>query len=281
MIGLKEKMVRLQEYFSDRSDVSMAFLFGSYATGRFMPESDLDIAVYFKPEGREVEWEETGSYGEEDQIWRDLERIAGVDTDLVVLNRAPATLAASILGEGIPIVIKNRALYLRLFLQVSEAAESFREFTRDFWAIKQRSASLTDADRGRLIRIADFLEAELRDLPGFADLDKATYENDPAVRRNVERWVENIVNACIEIAKILLAADRKRIPQTYREALEELAFLDGFDREAAVRLSGFAKLRNILAHEYIDIRFLQIRKFILESEPAYRALLGFVKTRVG
>lgn len=281
MIDLEEKMVRLQEYFSDRSDVAMAFLFGSYATGRFMPESDLDIAVYFKPEGREVEWEETGSYGEEDQIWRDLERIAGVDTDLVVLNRAPATLAASILGEGIPIVIKNRALYLRLFLQVSEAAESFREFTRDFWAIKQRSASLTEADRGRLIRIADFLEAELRDLPGFVDLDKATYENDPPVRRNVERLVENIVNASIDIAKILLAAEEKRIPQTYREALEELSLLDGFDREAAIRLSGFAKLRNILAHEYIDIRFPQIRKFILESEPAYRALLRFVKTRVG
>ena len=57
--------------------------------------------------------------------------------------------------------------------------------------------------------------------------------------------------------------------------------LPGFNNEAAKKLGQFAKLRNILAHEYIDIRFNHIKAFIQDSEPAYKALLDFVKKRVG
>lgn len=255
----------------------MAFFFGSYARGAETSESDFDVAVYFKPEGKALEWEEDRPYEAEDEIWGDVERLIGLRTDLIVLNRAPSTLAFSVIQEGTPLIVKDRSLYLRFFLAVSSAAEDFRDFTRDFYAIKQRSASLSDIEKDRLIRIVDFLDAELKDYPEFRGLSKTVYENDAPMRRNVERWVENIVNASIDAAKILLASERKRIPQTYREILEELSLLSGFRAETAAELSKFAKLRNILAHEYLDIRFTQIIKFIEKSEPAYKELVGFAK----
>ena len=173
-------------------------------------------------------------------------------------------------------MVKDRSLYTRFFLVISSSAEYMREFAWDFRKIKQRSTSLTDTDRDRLIRIADFVEGELAEWPGFVELDQTTYERESAKRRNVERWVENIVNASIDLAKILLASEKNRIPQTYREILQELSLIQGFSPELAQELSRFAKLRNVLAHDYLDIRFRHIKNFIRHSEHCYQGLVAFV-----
>jgi uncharacterized protein YutE (UPF0331/DUF86 family) len=39
----------------------------------------------------------------------------------------------------------------------------------------------------------------------------------------------------------------------------------------------FRSLRNIMAHEYLDIRWASIERFIRETEPLYKALLESVK----
>lgn len=39
----------LHEYFKKQDKVSMAFLFRSWATGDAGIDSDIDIAIYFKP----------------------------------------------------------------------------------------------------------------------------------------------------------------------------------------------------------------------------------------
>lgn len=274
---IDEKISLLKDYLAKRQDIVMAFIFGSYAKHRQISESDFDIAVYFYPGVSELEWEEIKQYKDEDILWSEVERIVGMRTDFVVLNRAPATLAAAIISDGMPIIIKNYDLYLRFFLTISSAAEYFREFTLDFWNIKQHSHSLTEIDRNRLIRTLDFLETEIKDYPSFIGLEQKTYESDAVMRRNVERWAENIVNSSIDIAKIILASEKKRIPQTYREILQGLSLINDFDQEIAEKLAQFAKLRNILSHEYLDIRFVQIKKFIQESETAYQQLFSFVK----
>lgn len=278
MFNLEEKLPLLKAYFAKQPEVVMAFVFGSVVKGQETQESDVDIAVYFKPNGSELEWEEEREYPREDVIWDEVEKIVGRRTDLVVLNRAPATLVYAVFNEGQPIIIKDRSLYQRLFLLISSAAEDFREFTADFWAIKQRSASLNEIDKNRLIRLTDFLESELDDYHKFKNLDQKSYESDTSIRRNLERWAENIVNTSIDIAKIVLASEKKRIPQTYREILQELSLVKDFDQKLAEDLSQFTKLRNILAHEYLDLRFSQLKKFIQETEPIYQALITFVKS---
>jgi hypothetical protein len=39
----------------------------------------------------------------------------------------------------------------------------------------------------------------------------------------MERWVENLVNASIDIGKIVVAAEMLPLPHTYRETMETLA----------------------------------------------------------
>jgi uncharacterized protein (DUF2344 family) len=53
-----------------------------------------------------------------------------------VLNRARSCIANSAIN-GIPIVIKDRGLYLDFMLRVTTEAEDFRETVEDYWRIKQ------------------------------------------------------------------------------------------------------------------------------------------------
>lgn len=56
----------------------MAFVFGSYARGREMAESDFDIAIYLK--GRDYDIKKS------DEIWSDVTELLKKDVDLVCLN---------------------------------------------------------------------------------------------------------------------------------------------------------------------------------------------------
>lgn len=132
-------------------------------------------------------------------------------------------------------------------------------------------------DRERLIRLLDYLKSEVEDYPSFYNLDWETYQKDREKRRNVERWVENIVMSSIDITKILLASENRPIPDSYREILCDVGLLGDFDEEFGKKLSRWAFLRNIVVHEYLDIRWRNIKEFIAESEPIYRKLLEGVK----
>ena len=123
----------LRAYFEKRDDVAFAFLFGSSVTGRVRSEGDVDIAVYFRPE-HGVEWELSGKrWKAEARIALDLERLLKKEIDLVVLNRARATLADEIIRKGTPIIIKDTGLLLDFLCIVSDEAEYVREWMLDYY----------------------------------------------------------------------------------------------------------------------------------------------------
>ncbi len=237
-------------------------------------DSDVDVAVYFRPDAPGVEIEAETTYPDEDDVWSDLERICRRPVDLVVLNRAPVALAEAVFHDGAPLVCRDPAEYWRYFLPVTRLAEEYREFVSDYVAIRARSHSLSQRDRARLLRIVDFANSEIKDGASFASLTRERYLGEPATRRNVERLVENLVNAAIDTAKILLAARDMPVPETYRDTLRNLSVLEGFPAEAAERLASFAKLRSLLAHEYLELRWPEIRRFVDEHAAPYAQLLS-------
>jgi len=273
----QELLKKLSDYFQKREDVSFAYLFGSMISGNTHSESDVDIGIYFTPKTDELEYESNMEYKNEDKIWLELERIIGKKTDLIVLNRTPSTLMYSVLQNGQKIFVRDENLLSRLYLSISLLAEDFRYFVSDFIKIRERSNSLNEIDKDRLSRMAIFLEKEMEDFEKFKKITQTVYMSNVDTKRSIERWVENIVNSSIDIAKIILASEKKPIPETYRLIIENLGTVGDFNQEIATALSNFSKMRNILAHEYLDIRFAQIKKFTEESEEAYKYLVDFVK----
>ncbi len=128
-------------------------------------------------------------------------------------------------------------------------------------------------DRERLLKHLDFLKEELQDFQKFKGLERRVYIENRDTRRNVERWVENLVNCAIDIGKIILAVRKRAIPETYREVLFDLGSLPGFTEFFGEELSHWAKLRNILAHEYLDIRWNNIKEFIDKAESTFNELV--------
>ena len=139
---------------------------------------------------------------------------------------------------------------------------------------------LLPEDRERLIRYVDFMESELSDFPKFSNIDWKTYNQERDIRRNIERWIENIVNCSIDMAKVILACEDKRIPPSYKQVLKELGATSLFDERFGENISQWAALRIILAHEYLDIRWTSIKRFIQTAEPMYKKLIEEIKELV-
>lgn len=136
---------------------------------------------------------------------------------------------------------------------------------------------MKEESKERLIKHLNFLEEEMKDYPLFESLAWETYRTERSKRRDAERWIENLVNSSIDISKIVLSAEEITLPETYREIVSSLSLIDEFDKEEVERLSSWVRLRNIITHEYLDIRWASINKFIEETQPLYNALLEKTK----
>jgi predicted nucleotidyltransferase len=140
-VGVQEErnriLIKLRDYFSQREDVLMSFIFGSWAKDQEGLESDLDIAVYFKPKTGILEWQGDSYFETEKKIWLEIEKIVEREVDFLVLNRAPATVADTAL-RGIPVVIKDRKSYMDFLLKVTSEAIDFRQWVDGYWKLKER-----------------------------------------------------------------------------------------------------------------------------------------------
>ena len=243
----------------------MAFLFGSFSKEREIEESDMDIAVYLK-----------GNRDQFDNIWSEVISLVNREVDLVDIKDAPATLVSNILKTGIPLTIKDKNLYWNIYLEKSLEAEDFCLFLEDFRSIYQKSKSLIPEEKARLLERVQFLESEFEDIEELKNLKFKEYQDDKVKRRNIERWTENILNATIDIAKIVLASERKNMPKTYEQALFNFLLLTGVNEKEIKEFSHFSNLRNILAHEYLDILYQRIQDFISKAPHFYTKIFAFL-----
>ena len=131
--------------------------------------------------------------------------------------------------------------------------------------------------RFRLIKHLTFLEDELKDYETFEALSWKEYNDDRGKRRNVERWIENIIKSSIDIAKLILTSEDRSLPDTYKDMVKNLSLVADFSGEIMEKLSRWVSLRNIISHEYLDIRWASIQKFISESGLFYEDFLKRIK----
>ncbi|MGQ9780014.1 MAG: type VII toxin-antitoxin system HepT family RNase toxin [Bacillota bacterium] len=119
--------------------------------------------------------------------------------------------------------------------------------------------------REAIIRRLEFVRTELTDLEAFTGLEYSRYLSDRVIRRNIERMIENIINALTDIGKIILAQTDVEMPESYRGIFEKLGALGWLDAGLATRLAEATRLRNILAHQYLDIKWKHIEAFLAQG----------------
>lgn len=131
--------------------------------------------------------------------------------------------------------------------------------------------------KNRLIRHLNFLEEELKDYARFKQINRENYVNNRDERRNVERWIENIINSSVDISRVILTAEEIPIPDTYRGIVSIVSTVEGLEEAGAEELGKWVKLRNIIAHEYLDTKWHSIKNFIENTETHYKKFLEVVR----
>lgn len=125
-------------------------------------------------------------------------------------------------------------------------------------------------------RRLDFIRVQISDLGNFGAVTRERFAVDRDLQRNVERLAENVANAAIDIAKVLLAGEDVEMPNSYREIVLRLADLGILDQGLAAKVAEYAALRNILAHQYLDLRWDRIRDFLETAGATIPGLLAAI-----
>ena len=133
-------------------------------------------------------------------------------------------------------------------------------------------------DRSKLIPHIEYLEKELSFLELYKkETDWKVYQSQRSKRLEVERWIECLINATLDISKMLLTIREEEIPETSREVLFRIGSYIYNKEEEAENFSELAKIRNTLAHRYLDIRWQDIKRFFQIVPKLYPAFLIYIK----
>ena len=121
------------------------------------------------------------------------------------------------------------------------------------------------------------LEVVLRDLRGLGGLTAEQYVTDRGTQAKAERWVQVAVEACIDLASHMIADHGLPTPATYRAAFETLAGAGLLEPELATQMAGWAGLRNLLVHLYLDVDHRRLHEIVtgeLDQLDAFAAAMA-------
>ena len=125
-----------------------------------------------------------------------------------------------------------------------------------------------------------FLEAEIEDLKKLESTTWKEYSTQSEIRRNIERLAENVANACIDIAKIILAGEAAEMPATYKEVIQKIYLIEIIPQELSDEVIKLVDIRNTLAHQYLDIKWDKIKFFLKEGLRIVKTFASLVEKSI-
>ena len=115
--------------------------------------------------------------------------------------------------------------------------------------------------KGRVSESIQYLSEEMREFESeYADKTWKDYQNDKKLQKLMDRTVENVLTALIEVCGTILAEEGIGV-DSYSDSLKKSAKLLGFSETDQDVLSRLAIQRNRLAHRYLNFRWQAIKMF--------------------
>ena len=140
---------------------------------------------------------------------------------------------------------------------------------------------MNQGDKSKIIPYVDYLEKELGFLPEYEkEINWKVYESQRSKRLEIERWVESLINATLDISKMILTIGRDEIPETSREVLFRVGSHVYGKEEEASTFSELARIRNTLGHRYLDMKWEDIKRFLQIAPLLYPRFLNFINEEI-
>jgi len=132
--------------------------------------------------------------------------------------------------------------------------------------------------RGRIAESVQYISEEMREFDDeYADRSWQAYREDKKLQKLMDRTVENILTALIEVSGTLLVEEGIAL-DNYGEVLSRCAALYSFSEEERLLLAKLALQRNRLAHRYLNLRWQAIETYA-KTAGLIRRLLNDVLQR--
>jgi len=91
------------------------------------------------------------------------------------------------------------------------------------------------------------------DLRSMRDVSKSAYVDDLVLQRAVERTFMNLIQACIDLAQHVRAAEGLSPSGTGKSEIEALGNAEILSAETTAKIEEAVGFRNVLAHRYGDV----------------------------
>ena len=116
--------------------------------------------------------------------------------------------------------------------------------------------------RGRIEESLQFITGEIKEFESeYANKMFNNYQEDKKLQKLMDRTVENILTALIEVCGTILVQEGVDV-ENYGEALAKCCKLLGLSEEEQINLSKLAIQRNRLAHRYLNFRWQAIKTYV-------------------
>ena len=132
--------------------------------------------------------------------------------------------------------------------------------------------------RGRIGESLQFITEEIKEFESeYANKMFNNYQEDKKLQKLMDRTVENILTALVEICGTILAQEGVDV-ENYGEALAKCCKLLGLSEEEQRNLSKLAVQRNRLAHRYLNFRWQAIKTYV-DSEDIILKIIDLILKR--
>ena len=110
--------------------------------------------------------------------------------------------------------------------------------------------TVDEETEARILDKAEHVEQSVTFLTQKQALDRQEYLSDWEQQAIVERTFQTAIEACIDVAELLVKDSNEAVPSANAETFAILADLDILTRETAEQMQRAAGFRNVLAHNY-------------------------------
>lgn len=131
--------------------------------------------------------------------------------------------------------------------------------------------------KGRIIETLQFISQEMKEFEeGYANKTWKEYQEDTRLQKLIDRTVENILTALIELCGTILVEKGISV-ESYGDVLKKVASLFGLDDKEQISLVRLAIARNRLAHRYLNFRWNAVRLYKENKELVKKLLKSILK----
>lgn len=261
---------------ASENEWDLVVLHGSRARGDASTRSDFDLAIMpcLQLEGRM----RGAALAAAERLARELGRS---DLDIVWLPEASWLLQQEVAKQGVALFEAHAEAF-----SCFQANAHWRAIDADHWRGHQRSFLLRflaedwSMNRDLVQRRLESVARYIKELEPVLETPKDLFVSQPRDYHSAERLIELLVENAARINTEVAASVAKLPASDYYSSFFSLSSAGWLDSETATGLAPLASLRNVLVHQYEDVRLPDLYDVLRASLPHWHAYVKSVATQL-